>query len=198
MNIFSTSTTSYIPLVNILGLHFQIRDDYINLCSTSYEANKGFAEDLTEGKYSFPVIHHLHTVKNGTQMRNILKQRTEDAALKKYAIEELLEKQSGSFAYTRDRLKTIEKEARDEIARLGGNKGLEAVLDFLARDYVPCVDKEASLLVTKDELINRLCHEWALYPDHVVFLGAEAVFLLRFKYEVQHVLKTGETLRAAF
>jgi len=52
--------------------------------------------------------------------------------------------------------------------------------DFLfARGYVPCVDKEVSLLVTKDELVNRLRHEWALYPDHVVFLGAEAVVLER-------------------
>ena len=51
--------------------------------------------------------------------------------------------------------------------------------DFLARGYVPYADKEVSLLAIKDELINRLRHEWALYPDHVVFLGAEAVILER-------------------
>lgn len=51
--------------------------------------------------------------------------------------------------------------------------------DFLARGYVPCVDKEVSLLFIKDELTNRLRHEWALYPDHVVFLGAKAVVLER-------------------
>lgn len=50
-------------------------------------------------------------------------------------------------------------------------------LDFLARDYVLCVDKELGLLANNDELINRLRHAWALYPDHVVFLGAEAVIL---------------------
>lgn len=49
--------------------------------------------------------------------------------------------------------------------------------DFLARGYVPCVDKEVSLLAHKEALINRLHHEWALYPDHVVFLGAEAILL---------------------
>lgn len=49
--------------------------------------------------------------------------------------------------------------------------------DFLASGYVLCLDEEVGLLAIKDELINRLRHEWALYPDHVVFLGAEAVIL---------------------
>ena len=49
--------------------------------------------------------------------------------------------------------------------------------DLFARGYIPCVDKEVGLLALKDELINRLRHEWALYPDHVVFLGAKpAIF----------------------
>lgn len=51
--------------------------------------------------------------------------------------------------------------------------------DFFARGYIPCVDKEVGLLALKDELINRLRHEWALYPDHVVFLGAEPIILER-------------------
>jgi rhamnose utilization protein RhaD (predicted bifunctional aldolase and dehydrogenase) len=49
--------------------------------------------------------------------------------------------------------------------------------EFLARGYIPCDDKEVSLLANKDELMNRLRNEWALYPDHVVFLGAEPVIL---------------------
>jgi geranylgeranyl pyrophosphate synthase len=38
----------YEKLVNLLGIHFQIRDDYMNLKSTDYTDLKGFAEDLTE------------------------------------------------------------------------------------------------------------------------------------------------------
>ena len=49
--------------------------------------------------------------------------------------------------------------------------------EFLARGYVPCGDKEISLLVNKDEEINRLRKDWALYPDHVVFLGAKPAIL---------------------
>ena len=33
----------------LLGLYFQIRDDYANLRLASYAVNKSFAEDLTEG-----------------------------------------------------------------------------------------------------------------------------------------------------
>lgn len=45
---------------------------------------------------------------------------------------------------------------------------------FLVSRYVPCGDKEVNQLATKNELISRLQTDWALYPDHVVFLGAEA------------------------
>lgn len=50
-----------IPLVNLIGLLFQIRDDYMNLQSADYAHNKGFAEDLTEGKFSFPIIHSIRS-----------------------------------------------------------------------------------------------------------------------------------------
>ena len=43
----------------LLGQLFQIRDDYINLKDQGYQQLKGFAEDLTEGKFSFPIIHGI-------------------------------------------------------------------------------------------------------------------------------------------
>lgn len=51
--------------------------------------------------------------------------------------------------------------------------------DFLTRGYMPCSDREVNQLAIKEELIGRLRNEWALYPDHVVFLGAEATILER-------------------
>ena len=35
------------------------RDDYANLTSDDYATNKSFAEDLTEGKFSFPILHAI-------------------------------------------------------------------------------------------------------------------------------------------
>lgn len=55
MSLFSKETKDYVRLVDILGIHFQIRDDFLNLSSSQYSDLKGFAEDLTEGKFSFPV-----------------------------------------------------------------------------------------------------------------------------------------------
>lgn len=49
--------------------------------------------------------------------------------------------------------------------------------DFFVRGYTRCFDKEVGLLALKGELINRLCHDWAIYPDHVVFLGPKATII---------------------
>jgi len=36
------------------------------------EKNKGFAEDLTEGKFSFPIIHGIRSHPENNQIMNIL------------------------------------------------------------------------------------------------------------------------------
>ena len=51
--------SALVDIVTGLGLLYQIRDDYINLVSTNFHDKKGFAEDLNEGKFSFPIIHSL-------------------------------------------------------------------------------------------------------------------------------------------
>lgn len=51
--------------------------------------------------------------------------------------------------------------------------------DFFKRGYIPCTDNELNLLAFEGHLINRLYNDWALYPDHVVFLGAKALILER-------------------
>ncbi|KAJ5026979.1 geranylgeranyl pyrophosphate synthase [Bipolaris maydis] len=43
-------------LIFLLGRYFQIRDDYMNLVSKEYAAQKGTCEDLEEGKFSFPIV----------------------------------------------------------------------------------------------------------------------------------------------
>ncbi|ORX96145.1 geranylgeranyl pyrophosphate synthase [Basidiobolus meristosporus CBS 931.73] len=129
----SASCVEYVPLVNIIGIHFQIRDDLMNLKSDLYSDNKGYCEDLTEGKFSFPVIHCIRADTSNRQLLNILKQRTLDKDVKKFAVH-LMEK-TNSFEYTFERLQVYEKQARQEIARLGGNVKLEKILDRLSVDF---------------------------------------------------------------
>jgi rhamnose utilization protein RhaD (predicted bifunctional aldolase and dehydrogenase) len=50
-------------------------------------------------------------------------------------------------------------------------------LDFLERGYIPCLDQEIQQMALNKNILNRVRHDWALYPDHVVFLGAEATII---------------------
>ncbi|THU86327.1 terpenoid synthase [Dendrothele bispora CBS 962.96] len=126
----STTNTDvdYVPLVNLIGVYFQIRDDLMNLQSPEYSSNKGFAEDLTEGKFSFPVIHGIHADTSNRQIMNVLQKRPTTPTLKSYAIS-YLKDHTKSFDYTLDVLIKLDKQTRAEIQRLGGNTGLEKLMD---------------------------------------------------------------------
>ena len=134
----------FVPLVNNLGLYFQIRDDLINLADEEYMKSKSFCEDLTEGKFSFPIIHCIrqgssnNDGKEGeeashncaaTQLMSILKQRTEDVDVKRYAQKLMID--AGSLRYTRDKCTELKKEIVQQIEELGGNQGLLKVVEML-------------------------------------------------------------------
>lgn len=134
MELFSPAKIShgtFDPLIERLGLYFQVRDDLVNLTSAGYAKEKSFAEDLTEGKFSFPIIHALNTAPKAqrTELLNILRQRTSELELKKYCV--ALLDSLGSFEYTRSRLATLESEIGNEVERLGGNEILSALLESL-------------------------------------------------------------------
>lgn len=119
-----------VPLVNLIGIIFQIRDDYQNLSSPEYSHNKGLCEDLTEGKFSFPIIHSIRAEPNNLQLLNILKQKTDDEQVKRYAVSYM--EGTGSFEYCRKVVSTLMERARRLVEELdeGGKKG-KAVLKIL-------------------------------------------------------------------
>ncbi|XP_071452072.1 terpene synthase [Hetaerina americana] len=127
MQLFSDNKDDYTKLTSILGLYFQVRDDLCNLCMQEYQENKSFCEDLTEGKFSFPIIHAIRSRPGDNKVMNILRQRTRDVEVKKYCVS--LMERYGSFAYTRQLLEQLDTEAREEITRLGSNPLMEALMD---------------------------------------------------------------------
>lgn len=129
MQLFSDCKENFAPLAGILGLYFQVRDDYCNLCLQEYTENKSYCEDLSEGKFSFPIIHAIQNQPEDDQVLNILRQRTKNVEVKRYCVN-LLEK-FGSFNYTRNVLSELNEKARKEIERLGGNPYLISLLDEL-------------------------------------------------------------------
>uniref|UniRef100_A0A7S4QMV0 Geranylgeranyl diphosphate synthase n=4 Tax=Ditylum brightwellii TaxID=49249 RepID=A0A7S4QMV0_9STRA len=124
-------TTDFSPLVNNLGLYFQIRDDLINLVDEDYFKAKTFCEDLTEGKFSFPIVHcvTLNMDEAGTRLLSILRQRTDDVDVKLYA--QSLMKQSGSLRYTWEKCVGLKDEIVEQIESLGGNAPLLKLVEYL-------------------------------------------------------------------
>ncbi|VVD03976.1 unnamed protein product, partial [Leptidea sinapis] len=103
MQLFSDDKTDYSDFVVKLSMYFQMRGDYCNICnskalqecSPSTNQNSGdFYDDLTEGKFTLPIIHATKTSKR-------------DAIL------------TGSLQYTRDLLTKLDSELRDEIKKFG-------------------------------------------------------------------------------
>jgi len=129
MQLFSNCQHNFSSLSSTLGLYFQIRDDYANLCLEAYAENKSYAEDLTEGKFNFPCIHAITSRPSDTRVMSIIRQRTNDVELKKYCV--TLLREFGSFEYTLSTLKSLDVEARLQIQSLGGNPQLELVLNSL-------------------------------------------------------------------
>nr|WGJ63578.1 geranylgeranyl pyrophosphate synthase [Aspergillus striatus] len=120
-------------LADTLGVIYQIRDDYLNLQSDQYAKSKGFGEDLTEGKFSFPIVHSILSAPENTTLIDILGQRTEDEAVKLSAIRHM--ESTGSFEYCRQRLNTLQTEAISMIEQIediqGPGHGIRRILRCL-------------------------------------------------------------------
>lgn len=131
MKAFATRNqeVDFTPLVNNLGLYFQIRDDLINLADEQYMKSKSFCEDLTEGKFSYPIIHCIRKDPSDTRLLSILKQRTEDVDVKRYA--QQMMKDAGSLHYTREKCTELSGQIAKQIQDLGGNEPLLKLLKLL-------------------------------------------------------------------
>ena len=93
---------------------------------------KGFCEDLTEGKFSMPVIHSIRSSKvSNNELLNILKLHTTDESLKTYALR-YMQNETKSLDYTKDFLNRLHEQAQAELSGIEGkNEAMEAILASL-------------------------------------------------------------------
>ncbi|KAK5581858.1 hypothetical protein RB653_003438 [Dictyostelium firmibasis] len=131
---FSDNATNYIDLVEDLGMYYQIRDDLINLVSIDYQQNKSFCEDISEGKFSFPIIHAINADLNDNRLLRILKQKTEDRSIKEHALEFI--KSKGSLEYTEKKLVALKEKIIKQINDLGGNPILMKLMEHLENSSI--------------------------------------------------------------
>lgn len=114
MELKSNFNKSFVPLVNLLGIIYQVKDDYINLSDAKYFTNKGFCEDLKEGKFSFPIIHAIRHDESNKEVINILKKHTDDNELKSHVVE-YMKNVSKSFQYCELTLEKLRKQAHELV-----------------------------------------------------------------------------------
>lgn len=133
MQLFSENKENYKPLVDTLGLLFQIRDDYVNLVDKSYQKSKAFAEDITEGKFSFPIVRSIQANPRDNQVMSILCQRTTDKYLKVHCVRHMAD--LGAFDYTVDVMAKLEQQCHALIEHHGGNPFLSAFLKKVGSIY---------------------------------------------------------------
>ncbi|GAA91939.1 geranylgeranyl pyrophosphate synthase [Aspergillus luchuensis IFO 4308] len=124
-------------LITLMGRYYQIRDDYMNLTSDEYTETKGYCEDLSEGKLSFPLIHALQNSPAADIIRGLLFHRDNgqelSSEIKSYIINEM--RKAGSLAYARNtaiQLFDAMMETLERVeAKLGPNERLKALLRLL-------------------------------------------------------------------
>ncbi|KAI9774496.1 MAG: hypothetical protein M1839_001684 [Geoglossum umbratile] len=126
-----STTADFFHLTFLFGRFFQIRDDYMNLQSGSYTSQKGFCEDLDEGKFSYPIVYCMaHRPEFRDQIIGVFRQnaggrRATTVGLLKETKMHILRclRKSGSFEATMNLLEGLEGEIEKEIGRLEETMG---------------------------------------------------------------------------
>ncbi|PAA48657.1 hypothetical protein BOX15_Mlig012628g3, partial [Macrostomum lignano] len=126
--------TDLLRMADLLGVFFQVRDDFANLMSEEYHDNKSFCEDLTEGKYSYPIVWAIQNCPDDDQISSVLRQRTRDVEVKKFCVRHL--RSLGALDHTVQFLRQLEAQLMQLLDSLSPDNALlrELVLE-LAKLY---------------------------------------------------------------
>ncbi len=82
--------------------------------------------------------------------------------------------------------------ATEPITDVSNTAGLTELPKQLQNKYMPVEDSGIQQLALRPELFNRLTTDWALYPDHVVFLGHKAYVYESWQELEEVIITSGE------
>ncbi|KAH3089977.1 hypothetical protein KXW78_000576 [Aspergillus fumigatus] len=143
MHCFSSSQTVPVSelsqLTQLLGRWYQVRDDYQNLQDAQYTAQKGFCEDLDEGKLSYPLTVCCNADPKAQRIiMGILRQRLPGTPLQLHVKMQILDliRRSGALQQTWELLQKFKKQADAALSNLEAmtgvrNEGFRMVLTLL-------------------------------------------------------------------
>ncbi|KIM99777.1 hypothetical protein OIDMADRAFT_42767 [Oidiodendron maius Zn] len=108
-------------LTQLLGRWYQVRDDFQNLQDPGYTEQKGFCEDLDEGKLSYPVILSCNSDPTARAIiLGIFRQKGNGTPLARNIKIQILNliRNTGALEETWQLLQQVEKEVEDAISAL--------------------------------------------------------------------------------
>ncbi|XP_063916578.1 terpene synthase-like isoform X1 [Zophobas morio] len=136
----------FTSLLTTISVFIQIYNDYINLHNPKAGANtclinlliplsfqysnvKTYCDDITEGKFTFPMIHAIRTHPDDHHLIDIIRKRPTDLETKKVFVNIL--ESFGSFEYTRKTLGKLRGDILSEVdnLQLNENPYLKRVLE---------------------------------------------------------------------
>jgi geranylgeranyl pyrophosphate synthase len=114
-------TTDFDRFTQLLGRWYQVRDDFQNLQDPEYTEQKGFCEDLDEGKLSYPVVMCCNSDPVARAIiLGIFKQNENGTPLARSVKMQILDllRKSGALKETWQILQQLEKEVEDALSTL--------------------------------------------------------------------------------
>jgi len=122
----------YVGLVETIGVFFQTLDDYLNVSCEAYHQSKSYCEDLTEGKFSYPIIHSiLASGPHDQRLFHLLKQRPTDIPVKQYCVK--LMEETGSLEATRVRVEVLRQEVYGLLGAIGGSPMIDECMQKMCK-----------------------------------------------------------------
>ena len=118
------------------GLAFQIQDDLLNLVGAKESTQKGFRDDITEGKRTLVVVHALQNLQDGERERltEILSSKAKDPDVLAEAVD--IMQKSGSIDYARNYAENLTSIAKNRLIDMIGPSPARDLLISMADWFV--------------------------------------------------------------